>query len=182
MKFNWWNWWNFSSLSTRRACDNTLPMPTHYCATRANNELFTFAIGTTGILCIKLDTAMNTLGRISFTFGLIFVYLKCPHEFIGILPQVIHGNAIIFLRLRANCHNCECLVADWCHDTNLIQSVKQYSRFNIEYVSVLCCFELDFNSLISLWIWNCHIFTCQGQRVKTPFLCISYSSIIWEYY
>ena len=61
-------------------------MPTYYRAARTKNKPLAFTVWTTWVLRIKLDTAMNPLGRISFTFGLIFVYLKCPYEFIGILP------------------------------------------------------------------------------------------------
>lgn len=61
-------------------------MPTHYCTARAKNELLAFAVRTTGILCIKLDTAMHSLGCIALALGFIFIYLKSPHELIGIIP------------------------------------------------------------------------------------------------
>lgn len=129
VKVNWWYWWNFSYLSARGTCYDSLTVPAHHSATGAKNELFTFAIWASWIFRIKLDASMYSLRVISLSFSLVFVNLESPYEFIGALPYIIYGNAIIFFRFRANSHYCEGFVADWCHSRWFI-----YSHLSFEIV------------------------------------------------
>jgi len=63
-----------------------LPMPTHYSSARAKDKLLAFAIRASGILGVKLYTAMNALRSIPLTLSFVLVDFESPHKLISIIP------------------------------------------------------------------------------------------------